>query len=513
MGNAQQIESLAVSHLTTAKALYQPSYIFNEHSVAALKSRVIDALSVLSQRFETLEKPFSGITPQHMAKKFADVDLSQPQWTFTAALDELKELYLKDAVYFHNPNYMAHLNCPIVYPAIVAELILSAVNSSLDTWDQSAGATLIEQRLLDWTSECIRFGEAADGVFTSGGTQSNLMAMLIARDEFCRRKLNHDVKTNGLPSEFTKFKIFVSEASHFSLQKSAAILGLGYESIVSVPTDEHYRMNVAQLKAAIDNAREAGEIPVAVIATAGTTDFGSIDPLHEISKVAHREALWMHVDAAYGGGLLISNQYRDRIDGIELADSVTIDFHKTFFQPVSCGAFFVKNKKHLSCVTHHADYLNPLSQSQEGTPNLVNKSIQTTRRFDALKLWMSLRTIGAEQLGQYFDQVIELAQKVECAVRNDLEIEVLNKPELSAIVFRFLSANKQNLCTINQEIRKQLFKDGQAIIAGTKVKGESYLKITLLNPEASLEQVLVVFERIKRLGRQLSHQYNQQNQS
>src|SRR5690606_5726077 len=138
--------------------------------------------------------------------------------------------------------------------------------------------------------------------------------------------------------------------------------------------------------------------------------------------------VWMHVDAAYGCGLLVSRRHRHLLDGVEQADSVTVDYHKSFLQPVSCSALLVRNHRHLGCVTYHADYLNPLDQRQEGTPNLVDKSLQTTRRFDALKLWLTLRIMGPEALGKAFDQVIHLARQTYLLLLSDPDLEVIHQP-------------------------------------------------------------------------------------
>ncbi|MEE7567787.1 aspartate aminotransferase family protein, partial [Xanthomonas sp. Kuri4-3] len=167
---------------------------------------------------------------------------------------------------------------------------------------------------------------------------------------------------------------------------------------------------------ALDAAVAAGDWPMAVVATAGTTDFGSIDPLPRIAQLCRDRALWLHVDAAYGCGLLVSRRHRHLLDGIEHADSVTVDYHKSFFQPVSCSALLVRERRRLSALTYHADYLNPFASVAEGIPNLVDKSLQTTRRFDALKLWMSLRVVGADAIGELFDRLLGLARDGHAAL-------------------------------------------------------------------------------------------------
>lgn len=487
--------------------------LFNERNLAGFVASLQGGLEAICQRLVALDKPFSGIQPAELARQFDGLDLDSALGSAPAAIEELQHLYLKDAVYFHHPRYMAHLNCPVAYPAILAELILSSINSSVDTWDQSAGATLIEQKLVDWTVERIGLGSDADGVFTSGGTQSNLMGLLLARERFCRQRWpGYSTKEQGLPADAHRFRIFTSEVSHFSVQKSAAILGLGYRSVVTVPCDSRYRMSAAALETAVTEAQQEGLIPIAVVATAGTTDFGSIDPLESLGAICRSHGLWMHVDAAYGCGLLVSDR-RAALNGIAQADSVTVDYHKSFLQPVSCSAFFAKDKTDFACVTHYAEYLNPLSAEQEGTPNLVNKSMQTTRRFDALKLWLTLRIAGANRIGEAFDKVCELATDTYERYADDPQIECLHRPELSTLVYRYLPSRNQRvergrIDEINEQIRRAIFNNGDAVIAGTKVNGRSFLKFTLLNPATGSQDIDAVFELVKRHGDRISSLYS-----
>ena len=309
--------------------------------------------------------------------------------------------------------------------------MLSAVNSSLDTWDQSAGGTLIERRLIDWTTERIGLGPAADGIFTSGGTQSNLQALLLAREEAKIR-----------PEHYTRLRIFTSECSHFSVQKSAKLLGLGPDAVVSVPVDSNKRMQAVALAHALERCVAEGAVPMAVVATAGTTDFGSIDPLPEIAALCEQFATWMHVDAAYGCGLLASRERRGLLEGIEHADSVTVDYHKSFFQPVSSSAILVRDRATLRHATYHAEYLNPRRMAEERIPNQVDKSLQTTRRFDALKLWMTLRVMGADGIGELFDEVCDLAAEGWKLLAADPRFDVVVQPQLSTLVFRYIPVRR-----------------------------------------------------------------------
>lgn len=473
---------------------------FINYQIASLQG-----LSAVQQAMAKAQKPFSGVSVNTLATTVNNVDLATPLADFPAVLNELKSVYLDHAVYFHHPRYMAHLNCPVTYPAVVAEHIIGAINTSVDTWDQSAGATLIEQKLIDWSCEKAKLPSTSDGVFTSGGTQSNLMAMLVAREvAVSRYASNHEVKLQGLPDVATRFRIYCSEVAHFSIQKAAALLGLGYNAVVPVATNSKMQMDMDALNHAIAGSKAKGDLPIAVVVTAGTTDFGSIDPIEDIAKLAKKEQLWCHVDGAYGGGLLVSEHHRSALNGIEQVDSITIDYHKSFMQPVSCSAFLLSDKRHFSHITLYADYLNPLAEAGDGTPNLVDKSLQTTRRFDALKLWLTLRTMGEAPLGRAFDKVIGLARQTHIVLNDHPDFEIINYPELSALVFRFAPEELKNnpglLDTINLHVRQTFLNTGEAMIARTKINDRHYLKFTLLNAQCQLSDVRAVLEQISTIA-------------
>lgn len=475
-------------------------HLFNARNLDRYRDDMTRGLDVLTGHVSGVTQPFSGAGVPGVAQRVAEVDLDRPLDDLAAVLDEMRTVYLDDAVWFHDPRYLAHLNCPVVIPALVAELFVSAVNSSLDTWDQSAGGTLVERRLVDWTAARIGFGDAADGVFTSGGTQSNLQALLIARGQ---AYLSGDADpAEPVAQTLTRFRIFASRDSHFSVQKSANVLGLGLDAVVTIPTDDRRRMDPWLLDAEIRRAQAAGLIPMAVVATAGTTDFGSIDPLDRVADICADHGVWLHVDAAYGGGLLVSTRRRHLIDGIERADSVTIDFHKTFFQPVSSSAVIVRRGDDLRHVTYHADYLNPRSAQ---LPNQVDKSLQTTRRFDALKLWLTLRTMGADAIGDYVDDVIDLAHVGHGLLLDDPDFEVVVAPALSTLVFRFRPGDVPDGVAddVNPRIRRTIAGRGNAVIAGTVVDGRAWLKFTLLNPETTADDLRAVLDLIREIGREL----------
>ncbi|WP_423823514.1 pyridoxal-dependent decarboxylase [Salinisphaera sp. SPP-AMP-43] len=486
----------------------QAGALLNRDSAALFKHQGAQALEIAADAIGQRRRVFSGRTPAELAAPLAGIDLDGVPAGFETALAELQSLYLEHAVYFHHPRYVAHLNCPVMRSAAASEIVAAAINTSMDTWDQSATATLIEQKLIRWTANRAYLPATADGIFTSGGTQSNLMALLLARDRYAERVHGSGwIQQYGLPPEAARLRIFVSELSHFSVSKAAALLGLGEQAIVSVPVDEAWRMDTDALARTVAAAKDDGAIPLAIVATFGTTDFGSLDDVAEAAQIARRHDLWLHVDAAYGCGLLVSPTRAHECRALGAADSVTVDYHKSFFQPVACSALLVADAAMLGHVTHHADYLNPEEAAAAGTPDQVNKSLQTTRRFDALKLWMSLRSDGAETIGGLFDAASHLAHRTYQRMLAEPRFELLNEPELGALVFRFrpnLAMAADDLDCLNDAIRDELSGSGEAMIAATRVHGRRYLKFTLMDAATTLADMDELLGLIVTTGQRLA---------
>ncbi|WP_304550499.1 aspartate aminotransferase family protein [Blastococcus sp. TF02A-26] len=473
------------------------THLFSGATVDHYAAVVTSTLGALADRVRVVRRPRSGAPQQDLEELVASVDLDAPLGDTFSAVKETSRLYLEHAVWFHEPGYVAHLNCPVAIPALAADLLASAVNTSVDTYDQSTTATLMERRLIAWTAGRAGLGPGADGVFTSGGTQSNLQALLLARDETLAR-----LPGGALP-EGARLRILASGQAHFSVTKSARLLGLGADAVVAVPTDAGDRMDPAALRTTAAAVRAAGDVVMAVVATAGTTDLGRIDPLPAIADVCADHGAWMHVDAAYGGALLVSRRRRHLLDGIERADSVTVDFHKGFFQPVACSAVLVRDGATLRHVTHHAAYLNPRG---ERAPNQVDRSLQTTRRFDALKLWVTLRAMGADAIGDSFDACLDLATQVHADLLADPRFEVHSAPTLSTVLFRYRPVGPDGRLDpaaadrLVAAIRERLFEEGEAIVARTVVDGRPWLKFTLLNPASTLDDVRTVVDLVREVG-------------
>ena len=446
--------------------------------------------------------PRSPVSPSHLAARTAAVDLSSPLGTLEQALDEVRGLYLDHAVGYHHPRYLAHLNCPVTIPALAAETLATSVNTAVETWDQGTSACLMEQKLIDWVTDLIDFDRpeqvTPDGVFTTGGTQSNLQGLFTAREDRLSRPGPGGTTAADRCARLSGLRIVTGEHAHMSVVKAARLLGLAPDAVISLPGDDD-RMDAATLDRALASVTDAGHEVAAVVAVAGTTDHGAIDPLREIGEVCRRHDVWLHVDAAYGGGLLVSPAHRDLLDGIDLADSVTVDFHKTFFLPVAASALLLRDGAGFRHSTVNADYLNPA----DGDDHAVDKSLQTTRRFDALKLWMTLRVLGADGIGRLLDDSIAAARRIAEVVEADPELELVRRPALSTVLFRPRpdGSGPEETDALVRPVRDALFAEGRSLVASTVVDGRPCLKLTVLDPTLTDEDVAIVLADVRTAAR------------
>lgn len=502
------LSAIAVNYnpkpVSSEDRLFESEFLTNwPESRAAYREAMVRAVE-LCQTLPT--QPYSGRDPASLACLFEGEILPHTGAGWGECIGRLSKVIAESVVVTH-PHTIAHLHCPPLIPALAAEVVISALNQSMDSFDQAPAATLLEDKMVGWLCGEAGFTADAGGTFTSGGTQSNYIGLLLARDACVEKRWHWSAQTQGLPAEARKLRILCSDVAHFTVEKSAAQLGLGTNAVVRVPTDETFRMGPEALRVATEELRSRDLILMAVVGTAGTTDFGSIDPLLELASIARAAGAWFHVDAAYGSALLFSHHHREQLRGLEMADSVSMDFHKLFWQPISCAAFLLRDASHFRHMKMNADYLNPQLHEKLGIPNLVTRSVATTRRFDALKLWVSLQVLGRKKLGEMIDATIELASGAADFIRTNPRLELIHDPTLSCVVFRYLPANPAiEPNSFNADLRQRLFERGLAVAGHTVVRGQQCLKLTCMNPAVSKEQIRDLLTLMTEHGRQLEQE-------
>ena len=445
------------------------------------------------------DSAFSGIDPYELREKVNALGFLPDEGKgFEEVLRETEKVIMPHLLRTWSTKYMPHLHSPVLTETICSELIISCFNDSMDSWDQGPAATELEESMVHGLCKLFGFNnEDADGSFTSGGSQSNISAIIAARDWYCAKKFGWDVKMNGLPPEYSKLRIYTSEISHFSMDKASHILGMGYAAVRKIPVDSKCRVDVPAFERMVEEDVKAGLYPFCAVATFGTTDFGSIDDAKGMRKVCDRYGMHLHGDAAYGSGLIMSRTYRSRLAATAVCDSVTVDFHKMFLLPISCSAILMKEGERLKCFELHADYLNREEDEEDGYINLVGKSMQTTRRFDALKVFMAFQARGLNGYTEMMDTAVGNATYLYQMIKDDPDFIAPVEPELSSVVFALKAGDE-----VNKKVRRALLKEG--IVIGQTVKdGLVMLKFTLLNPNLKHERIDEIVSRIKQLGKEL----------
>ncbi|MGC0341547.1 pyridoxal phosphate-dependent decarboxylase family protein [Streptomyces sp. SLBN-8D4] len=370
-----------------------------------------------------------------------------------------------------DPFCAAHLHCPPLAVAAAADLAASVLNPSLDSWDQAPAASELEALVTRALANEVYADpprgagpyrhtapprgatspHRPDALITTGGTESNQLALLLARE------------TLG-----PGVRLVCGENAHHSLPRSAWLLGLPEPVIVPTP---HGTLDPATLETLPPG-------PLLIAATAGTTDAGLIDPLPEIAALCAHRGARLHVDAAYGGGLLFSARHRAKLTGLSAAGTVTLDLHKLGWQPVAAGLLAVRDAQDLAALTHRADYLNADDDTEAGLPDLLGRSLRTTRRPDVLKTAVTLKTLGRTGLGALVDQVCGLAREFARLIDEHPGFELQAPPTISTVLFRPAGATDDAVAAV----RRQLLTDGRAVLGRARTDGRLWLKATLLNP-------------------------------
>ncbi|MCX4401409.1 MULTISPECIES: aminotransferase class I/II-fold pyridoxal phosphate-dependent enzyme [unclassified Streptomyces] len=444
----------------------------------ALRPLLDTVLDALRDGREARGGPLPAGGPESVARRLRDAvaDVLPEQGT-EDALRVLVQALAEGAADPADPLCVAHLHCPPLAVATAADLAASALNPSMDSWDQAPAASELEALVTEALATEVykRANEPhksnkphkSTALVTTGGTESNQLALLLAREAYAGVRL------------------ICGANAHHSLLRAAWLLGLPDPVVVPAPAGV---MDLAALDEALTDCgdqrlrREQGprgsRSTLLVAATAGTTDAGLIDPLPDIADLCEAHGTRLHIDAAYGGGLLFSDHHRGKLDGLDRAHTVTLDLHKLGWQPVAAGLLAVKDPHDLDALNHRADYLNADDDTEAGLPDLLGRSLRTSRRPDILKVAVTLKTLGRAGLGALVDQVCARAVELADLVEAHPGFELYDPPTLSTVLFRPAEASDEAVATV----RRTLLHEGRAVLGRALLDDRLWLKATLLNP-------------------------------
>jgi aromatic-L-amino-acid decarboxylase len=397
---------------------------------------------------------------------------------------------LAHTAHLTHTRFFGFVPSPGNYVSVLADTLSSAFNPFCGSWLVSAGPSELELVVIDWLRALCGMPEGAGGLFVSGGSVATLVALGAAREA-------------RLAGNVSGAVLYCSDQTHTATAKAARILGLAADQVRTVPSDEHFRLPVAVVRAAIARDRAAGLRPFCLVATAGTTNVGSVDPLDELADLCADESIWLHVDGAYGAPAVLTEEGAALLHGMHRADSLAIDPHKWLFQPFEIGCVLVRDAGLLpAAFAVHPEYLRDADRHAEEV-NFRDYGIQLTRGFRALKLWMSLQVFGLEAFREAVAWGLHLARVAEEAVRALEDWEVVTPAQLGIVTFRCAPPTKTEaeIDALNESIARAALVDGFALLTTTVVRGRTVLRLCTINPRTTEQDIQLTIDRLRMFGR------------
>ena len=428
-------------------------------------------------------------------RKTLDIHLPLEGHGLDAVLDDL-DTFIANSVKTHRPEFMNPLWGGLSLPSFAGEVVAAMTNNSMYTYELSPIATVIEQTILKRMSEMVGFSDGF-GTFTTGGSNGNMLGMLCAREHLLAgsTKQGFDGRTTV---------IFVSAEAHYSVLMAANVIGIGHQNIIKVQCDEDGRMRPDRLEEEIALARREGMRPLCVVATAATTVRGAYDDLEALSEVAHREGLWLHVDAAWGGTCLFSNVHAALMDGVEKADSVCWDAHKMMGVPLICSAFLIKNPEVLRRLCDHTNVAHYLFHSDAASDDLGRYSLQCARRNDALKLWLEWRARGDAGWAQMVDTRMADADYLQEKIQAHPDLEMMSSRMWTNVCFRYKSTDTTvDHNKLNTEIRNRLIHEGSFMVSRSNIGENVILRMVVVNQDLDRDTLDKFLMRVVHHGKEV----------
>lgn len=385
----------------------------------------------------------------------------------------------------HNghPRFFGYVASPATAPGVFGDLLSSTLNANVTAWRSSPAATEVEQLVVRWLGELIGYSDSAHGLLTSGGSLANLTAILIAH----RAKSEIDIARAGLWNSTQRQTIYASDQIHMSIPKAADILGIGRDQMRLVPSDHNFRIDLAALRETLVSDSKAGLKPFCVVGSAGTVNTGAVDPLNELADIASEFGLWFHVDGAYGALAAMDERKRSLFSGIERADSVSLDAHKWLYTPIDAGCLLFRNEAiaRAAFSANEADYIKVHEATSDESFAFWDFGIELSRRFRALKIWMTLRYFGSRRIGAAIAEDVLLAEYLAEQVSKTEDFELLAPVELSIVCFRYLpkkvKTTSAELDELNTRILLAVQRGGEAYLSNATVNGKFALRACITN--------------------------------
>jgi aromatic-L-amino-acid/L-tryptophan decarboxylase len=454
--------------------------------------QVVDLLAEYLDHIED-RRVFPDVEPRTVKELFSE-PLPQHPASPQTVLSEVETKLLPYCTHVGHPGYMG-LITPSPNPmGAIADFICSALNQNLGAYTIGPSAVEMERRVVRWLTDLCGYDEKAGGNLTSGGMMANFIGLKLARDAITHDRAQHEGIGKG-------WAVYVSEERHVSIDKAVDAIGLGRDALRPLPTDASFQVRLDALEAAIAQDKEKGIRPLCIVGVFGTTNTGAVDDVRQLRRIADREGMWLHIDAAYGGGMLLSHEWTMRNRGLELADSITIDPHKWFYAPLDAGAILVKDQGRLTAsFGMKPSYLtDELDEANERYQYYVH-GFEQSRRFRGLKVWMSFKRYGTSQIGEWIDNNVRLAKHLYAIAEGHPEFESASNPPMSAICIRYKHAelHEADAKKLHAEVARRVEQGGRFWISTTELKGKAWFRVNPVNfrtREEHMEELFALLQQ------------------
>jgi aromatic-L-amino-acid/L-tryptophan decarboxylase len=435
---------------------------------------------------------------------------------FESLLEVFREVIVPLSRHNGHPRMFGYVQSPGTAIAALADLLASTLNANLTAWRSAPAATEIERLTIDWIKQILGVEASAAGLLVSGGSMANFAALAAAR----RAKAPTDVLREGARGLPQAMRLYVSEETHHSVAKAAALLGIGRDHVRAVAVDRHFHIDLDDLVAKITEDLRDGHLPFCVVANAGTVATGAFDPLAEVSRIAQQFNLWLHVDASYGGFAALAPSARPMFAAINQADSIALDPHKWLYLPVDCGCVLYRDTEAARATfAHDAEYTRVIEQQADEAFAFWDYGPELSRRFRALKVWMLLKGVGLRRLGEAVEANIACARYLERMVQASDDFEMLAPVELSIFCFRYLPARlrdelegtdepererlNQQLDALNERVMVEAQRDGSSYLSNARLGGRFALRGCVLNYRTTLRDMEILLDDLRRVAQQI----------
>jgi glutamate/tyrosine decarboxylase-like PLP-dependent enzyme len=453
--------------------------------------RVVDLLADYLSDIET-RRLFPDVEPRELYELFDEPVPEDPEAP-EAVVDEVTRKILPYSTHVGHPGYFGLITPSPTPMGALADLIASTINQNPGAYTIGPAAVAVERRTVAWLTQLAGYGLGAGGNLTSGGMMANFIGLKLGRDWVTGDR----AQQQGIEGSWA---VYSSEERHVSVDKAVDAIGLGRRALRALPTDDDFQLRIPALEEAIARDKRDGVRPMILIGMFGTTNTGAVDDLRTLRTIADRERMWLHVDAAYGGGMLLSRDHPMRDRGLELADSITIDPHKWFYAPLDAGAVLVKDERRLT----HSFGMKPayltdeMDRANERYQYYVH-GFEQSRRFRALKVWMSFKRYGAREMGRWIDANVAQALHLYDLISRSSDFVAATRPPMSAICVRYVAPELDDteLAMLHAEVARAVEAAGWFWISTTELKERSWFRINPVNFRTRLEHMDALLDTLR----------------